>query len=120
MELLYNNWPENGQITSQARQHLDKSPNRHLTPEGSIGLIRVPQISAQVAQSVEQGTENPRVGGSIPPLGTIFHTISNVYGYHCGCQFFRKFNATGVIRSKEPLLSAAIPVTTRKTRNKDD
>ncbi len=25
----------------------------------------------QVAQSVEQWTENPRVGGSIPPLGTI-------------------------------------------------
>ena len=27
--------------------------------------------SAQVAQSVEQRTENPRVDGSIPPLGTI-------------------------------------------------
>jgi hypothetical protein len=27
--------------------------------------------SAQVAQLVEQRTENPRVGGSIPPLGTI-------------------------------------------------
>ena len=27
---------------------------------------------AQVAQSVEQRTENPRVDGSIPPLGTIF------------------------------------------------
>ena len=27
---------------------------------------------AQVAQSVEQGTENPRVGGSIPSLGTGF------------------------------------------------
>ena len=26
---------------------------------------------AQVAQSVEQRTENPRVGGSIPPLGTM-------------------------------------------------
>ncbi len=25
---------------------------------------------AQIAQSVEQGIENPRVGGSIPPLGT--------------------------------------------------
>ena len=25
---------------------------------------------AQIAQSVEQRTENPRVGGSIPPLGT--------------------------------------------------
>ena len=27
---------------------------------------------AQIAQSVEQGTENPRVGGSIPPGGTKF------------------------------------------------
>jgi hypothetical protein len=27
---------------------------------------------AEVAQSVEQGTENPRVSGSIPLLGTIF------------------------------------------------
>ena len=26
---------------------------------------------AQIAQSVEQRTENPRVGGSIPPLGTV-------------------------------------------------
>src|SRR5438445_1397405 len=30
-----------------------------------------PCACAQVAQSAEQGTENPRVGGSIPPLGTI-------------------------------------------------
>ena len=29
-------------------------------------------LSGQIAQSVEQGTENPRVGGSIPPLATIF------------------------------------------------
>lgn len=28
------------------------------------------QDVAQIAQSVEQGIENPRVGGSIPPLGT--------------------------------------------------
>ena len=28
--------------------------------------------SASVAQSVERGTENPCVGGSIPPGGTIF------------------------------------------------
>ena len=28
---------------------------------------------AQVAQLVEQRTENPRVGGSIPPLGTTFY-----------------------------------------------
>ncbi len=33
--------------------------------------------SAQVAQSVEQRTENPRVDGSIPPLGTM-----NSKGYY--------------------------------------
>ncbi len=31
----------------------------------------MPLVVAQVAQSVEQGIENPRVGGSIPSLGTI-------------------------------------------------
>ena len=29
-----------------------------------------PFLEAQVAQLVEQGTENPRVDGSIPSLGT--------------------------------------------------
>jgi hypothetical protein len=31
-----------------------------------------PAPGAEVAQLVEQWTENPRVDGSIPPLGTIF------------------------------------------------
>ena len=31
--------------------------------------------NGQVAQLVEQRTENPRVGGSIPPLATIFHWV---------------------------------------------
>ncbi len=30
-------------------------------------------FNATVAQSVEQRTENPRVGGSIPPCGTRIH-----------------------------------------------
>ena len=30
-------------------------------------------VLGQVAQSVEQGTENPRVGGSIPSLPIPFH-----------------------------------------------
>jgi hypothetical protein len=35
---------------------------------------------AQVAQSVEQRTENPRVGGSIPPLGTnLFNDLAGVF-----------------------------------------
>lgn len=41
-----------------------------------VAQLRMRSISnshqhAQVAQLVEQGTENPCVGGSIPPLGTI-------------------------------------------------
>src|SRR6516162_10186151 len=34
-------------------------------------LYKRPLLGAQVAQLVEQRTENPCVGGSIPPLGTI-------------------------------------------------
>src|SRR3954471_427296 len=50
-------------------------PRRHrtrLTREGSPrkSAPAFAVAPAQVAQSVEQGTENPRVGGSIPPLGT--------------------------------------------------
>ena len=37
-------------------------------------------ILASVAQSVEQGTENPRVGGSIPPGGTTIFVIANICG----------------------------------------
>ena len=33
---------------------------------------------AQVAQLVEQRTENPRVGGSIPPLGTTLSKSFNL------------------------------------------
>ncbi len=33
--------------------------------------------NGQVAQSVEQWTENPRVGGSIPPLTTTLETPFN-------------------------------------------
>ena len=35
---------------------------------------------AQVAQSVEQRTENPRVDGSIPPLGTMNSKGSDLFG----------------------------------------
>lgn len=35
-------------------------------------------LHAQIAQSVEQGTENPRVGGSIPPLGTTTYKDDSV------------------------------------------
>ena len=45
---------------------------------------------ASVAQSVEQRTENPRVGGSIPPQGTIYKimlltTDYRVFGYNIPC-----------------------------------
>jgi hypothetical protein len=40
-------------------------------------LYKRPRRSAQVAQLVEQRTENPCVGGSIPPLGTTFPKCIN-------------------------------------------
>ena len=41
-------------------------------------LILISQL-AEIAQSVEQGTENPCVGGSIPPLGTIYIMIKYIF-----------------------------------------
>ena len=37
---------------------------------------------ASVAQSVEQGTENPRVGGSIPPGGTTYADVAHLVERH--------------------------------------
>ena len=39
---------------------------------------------AQIAQSVEQGIENPRVGGSIPSLGTDFSLFPGPSGALAG------------------------------------
>jgi hypothetical protein len=47
----------------------EEAPARHLDTL-SAALYKAARPDAQVAQSVEQRTENPRVGGSIPPLGT--------------------------------------------------
>src|SRR2546427_10712261 len=49
-------------IKSLARGLLDGSP---------AGRSNTRPLGGQVAQLVEQRTENPRVGGSIPPLATI-------------------------------------------------
>ena len=40
-------------------------------------------LRGQVAQSVEQGTENPRVGGSIPSLTTYLFFLSFSLSPHC-------------------------------------
>ena len=43
--------------------------------------VRAPfgsQLYASVSQSVEQGTENPCVGGSIPPRGTTIYASAGV------------------------------------------
>ena len=44
---------------------------------GSIPYTAPVPACAQVAQLVEQRTENPRVGGSIPPLGTIISLVKS-------------------------------------------
>ena len=47
--------------------------------EKSCKITRVVNERAQIAQLVEQRTENPRVAGSIPALGTVLFEIP------CGC-----------------------------------
>ena len=44
----------------------------------SVVRIHLPPLDAQIAQLVEQRTENPRVAGSIPALG-IFILLTAFY-----------------------------------------
>src|SRR5579875_3992541 len=61
-------------ISGGGEQRASGGQRGGLIAEAGLGYApsRLPLTEAQVAQSVEQRTENPRVGGSIPPLGTIF------------------------------------------------
>ena len=52
---------------------------------------------AQIAQSVEQGIENPRVGGSIPSLGTTNTEKPlnrEIQGFFIGYDFMGWFQAS--------------------------
>ena len=51
-----------------------------LTSPAGPGVIHGSSCDGQVAQLVEQRTENPRVGGSIPPLATTnLLNINNIF-----------------------------------------
>ena len=51
-------------------------------PKKQFNTLRCQAVAnndnASIAQSVEQGIENPRVGGSIPPRGTISSLVQSV------------------------------------------
>ena len=49
---------------------------------GSTPIQVANMANASVAQSVEQGTENPRVIGSIPIGGTIFADLAHLVERH--------------------------------------
>ena len=69
--------------------------------------------NAQVAQSVEQRTENPRVGGSIPPLGTTlppkhFYIFLNQTTASIGyIKISRQSPSLKIVRSSGPYSRAA-------------
>ena len=50
---------------------LTRAPPSEFARTSSTGGVPPSRLNGQVAQLVEQRTENPRVGGSIPPLATI-------------------------------------------------
>ena len=59
------------------RRNLDRMSEVFYKPPGAAKGL---PLSAQVAQLVEQRTENPCVGGSNPPLGTTFSRVRSGYG----------------------------------------
>ena len=62
-------WKLAGLITRRSQVQI-LSPQLHIAPGQRPDPERFYIFYAQLAQLVEQGTENPRVSGSIPELGT--------------------------------------------------
>ena len=58
------------------------------------------RLVAQIAQSVEQGIENPRVGGSIPPLGTTAGVVELVDTLDLGSSAARRESSSLSSRTK--------------------
>ncbi len=61
---------------------------------------------ARIAQSVEQGIENPRVLGSIPSPGTIFREPSLWLGF-CFLRYGLSIELRSIIRSEDLTLRAS-------------
>ena len=62
-------WKLAGLITRRSQVQI-LSPQLHIAPGQRPDPERFYIFYAQLAQLVEQGTENPRVSGSIPELGS--------------------------------------------------
>ena len=65
-------------VTARAAFHAGQAagvPLYRCVPSVGQPAAGTPPAAAQVAQLVEQRIENPRVGGSNPPLGTIYPRI---------------------------------------------
>ena len=76
--------PTNGPVAQLVRalachargRRFETVPGRHFSPKSGFAGFH---IFASVAQLVEQRTENPRVAGSIPALGTTLWLCHNVF-----------------------------------------
>ena len=64
--------------------HPDRQSLMWRKSQDFLYITQISRLYASVAQSVEQRTENPRVGGSIPPGGTIHFFQTSEYNIICG------------------------------------
>ncbi len=103
----------NGQVAQSGKPRkevdpVDQFPGERPAKDGRAGVKMLSKCAAtdglqavcfgQVAQSVEQGTENPCVGGSIPPLATLksrYYGCSRAYRSPSWCTH-------GALRRKNP------------------
>ena len=71
------------QICQVALNGLNILPFNQVVPGSNPGTL----IDAQIAQLVEQRTENPRVVGSIPTLGIVLARVhlKCFWNFLCGC-----------------------------------
>ena len=83
-----------------------------IVPRASSGS---PQQQAQVAQLVEQRTENPRVGGSIPSLGTTSPSLTSpLTGPMMNVSSWEGRSSDGGLSAKSPAPGSGGPSSLRR------
>ena len=85
-----------------------------MTPWGRASLIPLPIRGCfpqgQIAQLVEQRTENPRVVGSIPTLATIFRVLTLLTAIEGFTQKTSRKSRADIVRMIEEHQAIVLPV----------
>ena len=97
------NLSDHGPVAQLVRAPACHAGGRRFEPDPGRCCFSGSSLYASVAQSVEQGTENPRVIGSIPIGGTLYAAVAHLVERHLAKVEVASSSLVGRSRQNKPL-----------------